>query len=225
MSIAQALAVVGIAVGLAACSGAPTARQLGQNAIDAMGGVERVQRVNTLTMKGGVGTRFRHGQSVKVGDAEPAGMLKNVIETLDRVNNRAALDYELQIGAFGQHRREILTKTADGHAVGLEDVAGRPLAVMSPSGLFSWGTQNHPEFLLKRNVIGHMRKLEGNADFLEQLLHGLSGLPALGGVGHQKLQGHRFAIFGKESSRLDGIVVAIPAVTAGKCTAERLLYY
>ena len=24
---------------------------------------------------------------------------------------------------------------------------------MSPSGLFSWGTQNHPEFLLKRNVI------------------------------------------------------------------------
>jgi len=153
MSIARALAVVGIAVGLAACSGAPTARQLGQNAIDAMGGAERVQRVNTLTMKGGVGTRYRHGQSVKVGDAEPAGMLKNVIETLDRVNNRAALDYELQIGPFGQHRREILTKTADGRAVGLEDVAGRPLAVMSPSGLFSWGTQNHPEFLLKRNVI------------------------------------------------------------------------
>ena len=80
-------------------------------------------------------------------------MLKNVTETLDRVNNRAALDYEMQIGAFGQHRREILTKTADGRAVGLEDVAGRPLAVMSPSGLFSWGTQNHPEFLLKRNVI------------------------------------------------------------------------
>ena len=24
---------------------------------------------------------------------------------------------------------------------------------MSPSGLFSWGTQNHPEFLLKRNAI------------------------------------------------------------------------
>ena len=153
MSIARALAVVGIAVGLAACSSAPTARQLGQDAIDAMGGAERVQRVNTLTMKGGVGTRYRHGQTVKVGDAEPAGMLKNVIETLDRVNNRAALDYELQIGAFGQHRREILTKTADGRPVGLEDVAGRPLAVMSPSGLFSWGTQNHPEFLLKRNVI------------------------------------------------------------------------
>src|SRR5688572_1757669 len=152
MSIARALAVVGVAVGVAACSSAPTSRQLGQDAIAAMGGAERVQGVNTLTMKGGVGTRYRHGQSVKVGDAEPAAMLKNVIETVDRVNNRAALDYELQIGPFGQHRREILT-TFNGKPVGLEDVAGRPLAVMSPSGLFSWGTQNHPEFLLKRNVI------------------------------------------------------------------------
>jgi glyoxylase-like metal-dependent hydrolase (beta-lactamase superfamily II) len=153
MSIARVISLLGISVCLAACSTTPTSRQLGQNAIDAMGGAERVQRVNTLTMKGGVGTRYRHGQSVKVGDAEPAGMLKNVIETLDRVNGRAALDYEIQIGPFGQHRREILTKTADGRTVGLEDVAGRPLAVMSSSGLFSWGTQNHPEFLLKRNVI------------------------------------------------------------------------
>jgi len=68
------------------------------------------------------------------------------------VNNRAALDYELQIGAFGQHRREILTKKG-GSLVGLEDVMGRPLAVTSPSGLFSWGTQNSPTWLLRRNAI------------------------------------------------------------------------
>jgi glyoxylase-like metal-dependent hydrolase (beta-lactamase superfamily II) len=152
MSIARAWVVVAVAVGVAACSSTPTSRQLGQDAIAAMGGAERLQSVRTLTMKGGVGTRYRHGQTVKVGDAEPVGMLKNVIETVDRVNNRAALDYELQIGPFGQHRREILT-AFNGRPVGLEDVAGRPLAVMSPSGLFSWGTQNHPEFLLKRNVI------------------------------------------------------------------------
>jgi glyoxylase-like metal-dependent hydrolase (beta-lactamase superfamily II) len=152
MSIARALAIVAITVGLTACSSAPTARQLGQDAIAAMGGIDRVQGVKTLTMNGGVGTRFRHGQTVKVGDVEPAGMLKNVVETLDRETERAALDYELQIGPFGQHRREILTKF-NGRPIGLEDVAGRPLAVMSPSGLFSWGTQNHPEFLLKRNVI------------------------------------------------------------------------
>jgi glyoxylase-like metal-dependent hydrolase (beta-lactamase superfamily II) len=146
------LLVVGMTVSLAACSSAPTSRQLGQDAINAMGGAERVQGVSTLTMKGGVGTRYRLGQSVEVSDTEPAGMLKNVTETLDRVNNRAALDYELQVGPFGQHRREILT-TFNGRPVGLEDVAGRPLAVVSPSGLFSWGTQNHPEFLLKRNII------------------------------------------------------------------------
>jgi Metallo-beta-lactamase superfamily len=152
MSIARALVVTGIALGLAGCSSTPTARQLGQDSLTAMGGAERVQGVRTLTMKGGVGTRHRLGQTVKVGDPEAPATLKNVTETLDRANNRAALDYEIQIGAFGQHRREILTKKND-RPVGLEDVAGRPLAVMSPSGLFSWGTQNHPEFLLKRNAI------------------------------------------------------------------------
>jgi glyoxylase-like metal-dependent hydrolase (beta-lactamase superfamily II) len=146
------LTVAALAAVLAGCSSAPNTQQLGQDAVAAMGGADRLQGVRTLTMKGGVGTRQRHGQTVKVGDVEPPATLKNVVETLDRANNRAALDYELQIGAFGQHRREILTKKND-RLVGLEDVAGRPLAVVSPSGLFSWGTQNSPEFLLKRNAI------------------------------------------------------------------------
>jgi glyoxylase-like metal-dependent hydrolase (beta-lactamase superfamily II) len=153
MSIARALGIVGIALALAGCSSAPTARQLGEDAVAAMGGAERLRGVRTLTMTGGVGTRYRLGQTVRVGDMETAATLKNVTETVDRANGRAALDYELQLGPFGQHRREILTKTAEGRPVGLEDVAGRPLAVMSPSGLFSWGTQNHPEFLLKRNAL------------------------------------------------------------------------
>ena len=46
-----------------------------------------------------------------------------------------------------------MRKISAGLAITLEDVAGRPLAVVSSSGLFSWGTQNHPEFLLKRNII------------------------------------------------------------------------
>jgi len=152
MSTVRVLVVMALAVGLAECSSTPTARQLGQDAVAAMGGAERLAGVKTLTMKGGVGSRYRHGQSVKVGEPEPAATLKNVTETLDRADNRAALDYEVQIGPFGQHRREILTK-ANGRPVGLEDVAGRPVAVMSPSGLFSWGTQNHPEFLLRRNIV------------------------------------------------------------------------
>ncbi len=94
MLTVRVLLVVGMTVSLVACSSAPTSRQLGQDAVTAMGGAERVQGVSTLTMKGGVGTRYRLGQTVKVGDAEPAATLKNVTETLDRVNNRAALDYE-----------------------------------------------------------------------------------------------------------------------------------
>jgi glyoxylase-like metal-dependent hydrolase (beta-lactamase superfamily II) len=152
MSAARSFVIAGLVLCVAGCSSTPTARQLGQDALTAMGGADAVRGVTNVTMKGGVGTRLRHGQTVKVGDAEPPATLKNVTETLDRANGRAALDYELQIGAFGQHRREVLTKKND-RPVGLEDVAGRPLAVMSPSGLFSWGTQNSPEFLLKRNPI------------------------------------------------------------------------
>ena len=148
MPTVRVFVVTMMAVSLAACSRTPTARQLGQDAVTAMGGAALVQGVKTLTMREGVGTRHRLGQTVKVGDPEPVATLKNVTETLDRANNRAALDYELQIGPFGQHRREILTRKND-RPVGLEDVAGRPLAVTSPSGLFSWGTQNHPEFLLR----------------------------------------------------------------------------
>jgi glyoxylase-like metal-dependent hydrolase (beta-lactamase superfamily II) len=136
-----------------ACSPAPpTTQQLAQEAAAAMGGADRLRAIKTLAMKGGVGTRLRLGQTVHATDTETPATLKNVVETVDLANGRAQLDYELQLGAFGQHRKETLTKK-NGRAVGLEDVAGRPLAIMSPSGLFSWGTQNNPEVLLRRNII------------------------------------------------------------------------
>jgi glyoxylase-like metal-dependent hydrolase (beta-lactamase superfamily II) len=138
---------------IAACSSAPTTQGLAKNAAEAMGGLERLRGVQTVVMRGGTGSRLRLGQMAKAADDEMPGVLTNVVETLDVANGRAALDYEIQMGDFAQHRQEVLTKK-NGKAVGLENVAGRPLAVMSPSGLFSWGTQNSPEFLLKRNVIG-----------------------------------------------------------------------
>jgi hypothetical protein len=94
--------------------------------------------VQTVTMKSGSGTRLRLGQMVRATDDEMPASLTNVVETLDLATGRAALDYEIKMGDFGQHRQEVLTKK-NGKAVGLENVAGRPLAVMSPSGLFSWG--------------------------------------------------------------------------------------
>ena len=152
LSATAGLAVVGGGLWLASCASAPTTKSLATEAAEAMGGLERLRAVQTVVMRDGSGTRLRLGQMVRATDAETAAQLSKVTETLDLVNGRAALDYEIKAGDFTQHRQEILTKK-DGKGVGLENVAGRPLAVVSPSGLFSWGTQNSPEFLLKRNVI------------------------------------------------------------------------
>src|SRR4029079_19717668 len=74
------------------------------------------------------------------------------------------------------HRQEVLTKKND-RAVGLENVAGRPLAVMSPSGLFGWGTQNSPEFLLKRNVIGIVMAAADTPSTEQPQSRGFAGTP------------------------------------------------
>src|SRR4029453_17057216 len=134
------------------CVSAPPPEGLAKDAATAMGGLDRLRGVQTVAMKGGTGTRLRLGQMVHATDEEMPATLTNVVETLDLTNGRAALDYEIKMGDFGQHRQEVLTRK-NGKAVGLENVAGRPLAVTSASGLFSWGTQNSPEFLLKRNVV------------------------------------------------------------------------
>jgi glyoxylase-like metal-dependent hydrolase (beta-lactamase superfamily II) len=145
--------VAALALSVASCAGDPSARQLGQDAAAAMGGLDQLRGINTLVMRGGTGTRYRLGQTVRVTDAEQPAMLTTVVETLDFANGRAALDYEVAMASgFKQHRQEVLTKRGD-VPVGLENVAGRPLAVMSGSGLFSWGTQNHPEMALRRNIV------------------------------------------------------------------------
>jgi glyoxylase-like metal-dependent hydrolase (beta-lactamase superfamily II) len=135
-----------------ACASPVTTRSLAEDAVMAMGGREKLRGVQTVVMRDGTGTRLRIGQMAHATDPEEPAVLSKVTETLDLADNRAALDYEIKLGGFGQHRQEILTKK-NGQYVGLENVAGRPLAVMSPSGLFSWGTQNHPGFLMVRNVI------------------------------------------------------------------------
>lgn len=137
------------------CAKAPTTKDLATEAATAMGGADRLRAIRTLQMSGGEGTRFRHGQIPGIADREPAGALTRVVETADLVNGRASLDYVVEIAGFSQHRHEILAKKGNA-GVGLEAVEGRPLAVMSPSGLFSWGTQNDPSFLLRRNVVSVM---------------------------------------------------------------------
>lgn len=140
------------ALALSACSSTPTPRGLAQDAVTAMGGAEKLQAIKILTMKSGSGTRLKLGQMVKATDAETPGKLTNVTEIADLAGGRASLDYELQNGAFTQHRHEILTKL-NGKPVGIEIVGTRPIIATSPGGLFSWGTQNSPDFVLKRNAV------------------------------------------------------------------------
>ena len=49
--------VAGLVVCSAACSSAPTAKGLAQDAVTAMGGAEQLRGVQTLVMSGGSGTR------------------------------------------------------------------------------------------------------------------------------------------------------------------------
>jgi glyoxylase-like metal-dependent hydrolase (beta-lactamase superfamily II) len=148
----RALIVAAATTALVGCTKAPTTKRLTLDAVTTMGGADRLRGIQTLQMKGGQGTRLRHGQTPTIGAPEPPAVLTNVIETADLANGRAALDYTLALPGFTQHRQEVLTRKGTA-PVGLENVEGRPLAVMSASGLFSWGTQNSPEMLLRRNVI------------------------------------------------------------------------
>jgi glyoxylase-like metal-dependent hydrolase (beta-lactamase superfamily II) len=157
MDAVRPLMAAGLAMTVAACGSGPGTRDLAREAAEAMGGLDQLRNVRTITMRDGEGTRHRLGQTIRVGDEDAPGTLAQVVETIDLEGNRAALDYRIRTGSgFEQHRQEVLTRR-DGRLVGIENVAGRPVAVMSPSGLFSWGTQNSAMFLLRRNVVTIVR--------------------------------------------------------------------
>src|SRR5262245_4348548 len=142
------------ALWLVGCSGAAQ-RQLAQDAVTAMGGADKLKAIQTLTMSGGMGTRTKVGQAKTATGPDQVGEMSNDTEVVDIVNGRAAYDYDLKVGEFMQHRHEVLTKAGEGAAgkpVGIESIEGVTFAT-TPAGLFSWGTQNSPEWLLRRNVV------------------------------------------------------------------------
>jgi len=143
----------GLVLWCAGCASAPDTHELAQDAVDAMGGADALRGVQNYVMRGGTGSRSRTGQPVAAGQPDPPAKLSNVVETLDLAGGRAALEYDLEAASgFTQHRQEVLTSKGD-KGVGLENVRDRPLAAMSPSGLFSWGTQNHPSMALDRSIV------------------------------------------------------------------------
>ena len=132
-------------------AGTRTTDALADALVAAMGGAAALEAVDTLVLRG-EGTRTRMGQIAETGGEDPMGSLAGVTETIDFGNGRAALDYDVVIGEFRMHRTEVLT-SFEGEPVGWNTGPGRPSVAVSPNGLFSWGTQNSPETLLRRNVI------------------------------------------------------------------------
>ena len=150
----RTIAISVTALWLVGCSSVAQ-RQLAQDAVTAMGGADKLMAIQTLTMSGGTGTRTKVGQAMTATGPDQVGELSNDVETLDLANGRAAFDYDIKVGDFTQHRHEVLTKFgegADGKPIGIESIEGVTFA-STPSGLFSWGTQNSPEWLLKRNIV------------------------------------------------------------------------
>lgn len=118
-----------------------------------MGGEEKLKSIQTLTMIGGKGTRTKVGQPPTTSGNDVTGELSNNVETLDLVNHRAAMDYDIKVGDFVQHRHEVFNREkSDAAPFGIESIEGVTFAT-TPSGLFSWSTQNSPEWLLKRNPV------------------------------------------------------------------------
>ncbi len=159
-----ALLAAVMAVVAAACS-RPTVQALTAEALGAMGGADKVAAIKTITMKDGAGTREQLLEARHVGEAEPPAMLSKVTEIVDLANGRASMHYVIDNAGFMQDRHEVLTKRGDA-LVGLEYVGTRPVVATSVGGLFSWGTQNNPEILLRRNVVGILQDAadSGSAD-------------------------------------------------------------
>jgi glyoxylase-like metal-dependent hydrolase (beta-lactamase superfamily II) len=129
----------------------PTAADLAQGLLDAMGGRTALEGVETIVARG-AGTRTRLGQIPFTGGEDPQGSLASVTETIDLARGRAAFDYDVMLEGFMQHRTEVLTRH-NGALVGWATGPGRPDIATSPNGLFSWATQNSPVMLLRRNIV------------------------------------------------------------------------
>ncbi len=155
MSLSRALAaLISGTLGLTACSTtftAPSTAELAADMIEAMGGREALETIETLTLRGD-GERTRLGQLFEAGGEDPVAALEGVTEVIDLANGRAALDNTIDLGDFSQHRTEVLT-AHNGVPVGWGSTVGRPNMAATPNGLFSWATQNSPAWLLRRNIV------------------------------------------------------------------------
>ena len=156
MSIRSVVPVL-LVILLAGCVNDPGYRDVVDSAVTAMGGLERLQGIETM-VRTGSGTRTIFAQERTAGDAPRAAELTNLTESLDFLGGRAAFEYEMAFGSFRQHRRETLTKHGRGSnamPVGYTMVGERG-TVVSPNALLGYSAFDTPNMALNRDVLGLM---------------------------------------------------------------------
>jgi len=141
-----------LALVLTACSTSPTTWDAAQRAVAAMGGAASVQGIDIIVLSGGEGTRNRLGQLFEDGAADPEATLSMVETTLDLAGDRSAFEYDVSLASgFMQHRIEVLTEY-DGQRIGYS-INNNGRMASSPGGLFSWGPENSPLRILRRDPV------------------------------------------------------------------------
>ena len=143
MSIRSFVVLIGISL-IAGCSSTGNAGQVVASAIAEGGGLERLQAVTSIVRRGS-GTGVMVGQVPTPDVAPPSADLTNYTEAIDFVNNRTMVEYDLKLGAFEQHRREVLTDYESGVdtiALGYQMANGRG-SVVSPNALYSFAAPFH----------------------------------------------------------------------------------
>lgn len=130
----------------------PAAAEVIAGLLDGVGGRAALASAESLVQQGS-GWRMHLGQVPATGSPEPRGELRELTETIDLAGGRAASTNIIEIGTgFTQRRTEVYT-SYQGQPLGWATTEGRPNVAVSANGLFSWGTHNSPEFLLRRNTV------------------------------------------------------------------------
>jgi len=156
MSI-RSLAPALVVILLAGCANDPGYRDMVDSSIAAMGGLDRLQGIETI-VRTGSGSRTIFGQERMAGDEPRAAEVTNYTESLDFLGGRAALEYDMTFGTFQQHRRETLTKHgrgANAMPVGYTMVGDRG-TVVSPNALPGYSVFDSPQMALNRDVLNLM---------------------------------------------------------------------
>ena len=192
--------------------------------IQKMGGQEALESIDSIVLKGD-GTRTRIGQIPRTGGEDMTITLKDVTETIDLANGRAAFDNDIVLGegAFTMHRTEALTSYKGKPVAWGTTSGGRPKIATSVNGIFSWATQNSPDILLRRNIITvaleASKSANANEPAEERPFNGRTSYYGTARIGDEDVE----LFFNIESGLLDGFITLDTETMLGDVEAHYIL--